>query len=260
MTSLPPTRESFPSIAPAAGEVDANEVRASIVAIDGAEDDAEVIGLMQRAAWAMGADAAVFTAFTHDDAIFTSYRSLHACDPAWPSLYASQRWAGEDPWLDYARRHSAPTLATQVAVHEERQRTIVEAAAVHGFASAVIVPAPSPHGPSQVGVLCVGSNTAGHFEARGFASIRPLLRGLAMELHDWCHRRMRSELSARAHLTDDDLHLLRQEAAGHGSKEIAQALHTRPITIDCRFQRLNNRLGVATRRDAVRLARLYELI
>ena len=136
MSSLPPNREPSPSLAPAAVEVDANEVRASIVAIDGAADDAEVIGLMQRAAWAMGADAAVFTAFTHDDAIFTSYRSLHACDPEWPSLYASHRWAAEDPWLDYARRRSAPTLATDVAVHEERQRTIVDAAAVHGFASA----------------------------------------------------------------------------------------------------------------------------
>lgn len=260
MSSLPPAREPVSAIASAADEVDANEVRASIVAIDGAEGDAEVIGLMQRAAWAMGANAAVFTAFTHDDAIFTSYRSLHACDPKWPSLYASHRWAPEDPWLDYARRHSSPTLATDIAVGAERQRTIVEAAAVHGFASAVIVPAPSPHGPSQVGVLCVGSGTVGHFERRGFTSIRPLLRGMAMELHDWCHRRMRLELMTRAHLTDDDLHLLRHEAAGHGSKEIARALHTRPITIDCRFQRLNNRLGVASRRDAVRLARLYELI
>ena len=81
-----------------------------------------------------------------------------------------------------------------------------------------------------------------------------------MELHDWCHGRMRRELRVRAHLTNDDLLLLQHEADGHGSKEIARALHTLPITIDCRFQRLNNRLGVANRRDAVRLARLYELI
>jgi DNA-binding NarL/FixJ family response regulator len=79
-------------------------------------------------------------------------------------------------------------------------------------------------------------------------------------LTDWFQRRGRDELVRRAHLTDRDLDLLRHELLGHGSKRIASALHAEPKTIDCRFHRLNVRLGVANRRDAVRLCKRYGLL
>ena len=79
----------------------------------------------------------------------------------------------------------------------------------------------------------------------------PVYRALALGLTDWFQRRGRDELVRRAHLTDRDLDLLRHELLGHGSK---------PKTIDCRFHRLNVRLGVANRRDAVRLCKRYGLL
>jgi len=81
-----------------------------------------------------------------------------------------------------------------------------------------------------------------------------------LALPEWFQRRARDELIAEAHLTERDLDLLRHESLGHGSKRIAAALDAEPKTIDCRFHRLNARLGVASRRDAVRLCRRYGLI
>ena len=67
-------------------------------------------------------------------------------------------------------------------------------------------------------------------------------------------------MMARVKITNDDLTLLRHEQQGHSSKSIAAALNTLPRTIDCRFQRLTSRLGMANRRTAVRFAELYGLI
>ena len=81
-----------------------------------------------------------------------------------------------------------------------------------------------------------------------------------MELHHWWYRQIRDELIANLKLTEDDLALLRHEQQGHSSKVVAGALDTLPQTIDCRFQRLSAKLGMANRRAAVRYAELYGLI
>ena len=74
-----------------------------------------------------------------------------------------------------------------------------------------------------------------------------------MELHEWWYRRVRDELAARVKITADELALLRHEQQGHSSKVIASAMNTQPATIDCRFQRLTSRLGMANRRSALAL-------
>ena len=232
----------------------------AISCVDSAADEVAVIALLRQAAAAIGGRGAFFTTVTRDDATFASYRSLLACDPLWAIEYARNGWCANDPWLLYASRHSAPALASEITPTDARQQAVVDAAAAHGFASALIVPAPSSHGPSRVGLLCVGSDKRGYFENPGYRLVKPLARSLAMELHDWWHRWTTHELLDRAHITADDLVLLQHEANGHGSKHIATELRTEAKTIDCRFQRLNARLGVANRRDAMRLSRLYGLI
>jgi DNA-binding NarL/FixJ family response regulator len=90
--------------------------------------------------------------------------------------------------------------------------------------------------------------------------LRVLARALAMELHHWIAQSMREELLQGVRLTDADLQLLRHEAAGHSSKLIGAAMNLEAKTIDCRFQRLNAKLGAPDRRTAVRIARLYGLL
>jgi hypothetical protein len=232
----------------------------AIACIAAAPDTAAVLCLMRRAVNSLGADAGVFTSFVLDDGASVSYRSLLACDPVWGTEYARNLWFLNDPWLRHAACNASSVRASELAPPAPDQMAASEAATRFGFLSAVVVPAPSPAGRSRVGALCLGSATEGYFECDGDQLFRFLAQSLAMELHDWCFRRARDELKARVKITDDDLTLLRYEQQRRSSKAIAIELNTTPRTIDCRFQRLTSRLGMANRRTAVRFAELYGLI
>lgn len=236
------------------------QVCSAVAQLGQARHEAEAIQHLRQATALLGADAAMYTSFVRDDATLASYRSLLACDPRWAAEYARNGWCADDPWVHYALHCSEPIRASELSILNPRQRLVAQAAANYGFRSAVIVPTPSPAGQSRVGVLCMGSAHEGYFEDEAYGQVKTLVRGLAMELQDWWHHRIKRELLARAHISDEDLDLLRHEAQGHSSKVIAQALGTEAKTIDCRFQRLNVKLGVANRRDAVRLGVLYGLI
>ena len=100
----------------------------------------------------------------------------------------------------------------------------------------------------------------GDLDRDGFDDVRPLAQALSMELHAWWLRALRRELIARIRMSREELDLLRHEDSGHGSKAIARALGTQAKTIDCRFQRINAKLGAPNRKAAVRIARLYGLL
>ena len=51
-----------------------------------------------------------------------------------------------------------------------------------------------------------------------------------------------------------------QSRRNEASKLIGAAMNLEAKTIDCRFQRLNAKLGAPDRRTAVRIARLYGLL
>lgn len=228
--------------------------------VETAVDTAAAVCLLKRGAAALGADAAVFTSFVRDDATLASYRYLLACDPVWALQYAQNGWCQDDPWLRYALYNSAPIRSEELPPLNERERWVVEGAAHFGFASTLIVPVPSPAAQSRVAVLCLGSMRQQHFAGDTYAGLKVLARSLAMELGDWMHRQIRTELMAQARITEDDLMLLWHQQQGHNSKVIAALLKTEAKTIDCRFQRLSLKLGAANRRAALRVAEIYGLI
>lgn len=221
------------------------------------DDEAAAIRTMRRAAGAVGAEASLVTLKTRHDADHTSYRSVCACDCRAAREWCDANLIGSHPWLLYACSQTQAARSCEIDVLRQDPPG---AMARYGFRSALVVPAHSAHGPSQVTVLCVGSAVDGYFNDDSVARLFPPLRAFAMELHDWLVAKVRSQLVAQARLTQLDMALLRFEAQGHGSKEIARALGTSPITIDCRFQRLNARIGVANRRDAVRLVKLFGVL
>lgn len=225
-----------------------------------AGDEAAAIAAIQDAVSALGGNGAIYSHAIRHDASLTLVRTLVVGDAAWTHLYSTSEWCEEDPWLEHAARSSTPALACEIQHSNDRQREIVDMLMRHDFASALVVPAPSNFGRSSIGMLCIGATHHAHFEGSAFSMMRPIARGLAMEVSDWCLRRMRAELIERAQISSEDLSLLRHEVLGHSSKLIAVNLHSTKSTIDSRFQRLSHRLGVATRRDAVRLGRLYYLL
>ncbi|MCB4365452.1 autoinducer binding domain-containing protein [Hydrogenophaga taeniospiralis] len=225
-----------------------------------ARSTGEVIALLHEIVIALGAEAGVFLSCLRDDATRSSMRSLWACDPAWAADYASHRWFECDPWLRRASEDAEPFRSSDLKIKTSEDQAFIESAAARGFASALIAPAPSLVGQSRVGVLYLGSQTVAILEGARFSHVRVLARALAMELHHWVMKAMREELLQGSNLTEADLNLLSHEAAGHSSKVIGSALNLEAKTIDCRFQRLNAKLGVPDRRTAVRIARLYGLL
>ena len=73
-------------------------------------------------------------------------------------------------------------------------------------------------------------------------------------------RWIKAELMRTAHITEEDLVLLRLQQQGLSSKVIAATLGSGAPAIDCRIQRLSVRLGAQNRRSATRLAEIYGLI
>lgn len=241
----------------------ADQALHAIVQIEQAANEAEAIVLLQRATRCLGADAAVFTTVIQEDARQATHYSLVACDPVWSSLYAAHGWSEDDPWLHYAMQCGVPKRASELQPATPRQQEIVQAAARAGFQSALIVPAPRVSPPphlAHLGVLYIGSQQPGYFDSGQLFAFQSMAQILAMTVHEWQLHRVRSEWCRRVRLTEQELLLLRYEAAGLSSKAIAAALHSDARTIDCRFQRLNYKLNSAHRRDAARKAKLYGLI
>lgn len=227
-----------------------------IQTLEAAEDVVQVFG---ETAQLLGASSATFLSFVRDDALLASYRSVHVGHPAWPAEYARGEWFTEDPWLAYSLRESEPVLSRDIQAALAKQQQFIAQASRLGYATALIVPAPSPQGQARVGVLCLGSTDPAAFDAVLPARLL-LARSLAMEMHAWMRHSVREELVRRARLTDTDIELLRHELAGRGSKAIGALTGLEAKTIDCRFQRVCGRLGVPNRRAAVRIALLYGLL
>lgn len=226
-------------------------VRSLVVA-----DEASAIAALELAARAGGADAALFVwVIPNDEDCW--YRSIAALDPDWSASALRHLHSGPCTWLAHAARSSEPLLVCPTL--DDREEAIGEDGADSDPPRAIwLIPAPPPRGSDVLGILMLAGKDEQQLDAT--SRLMPVYRALALGLTDWFQRQGRNELVQRAHLTDRDLDLLRYEFLGHGSKRIASALNAEPKTIDCRFHRLNVRLGVANRRDAVRLCQRYGLL
>lgn len=225
--------------------------------IPSARDLTELITVLRSCLSLIGATSAWFTSRLQNVDSPPSYTSIFSCDPVWACQYAEQRWFEHDPWLRYAACRAEPTLADQIEPQSPEEIQLIRTMSTTGFASAIVAPAPTSHGSALLGVLVVGSPTPGQFAKSAWTSSRALSRLAAMELHDWIVKATANAVMERARLREDEIDLLRHEAMGHGSKFIASLLQTEASTIDCRFQRINGKLGTSSRRSAARLASLY---
>jgi DNA-binding CsgD family transcriptional regulator len=222
--------------------------------IAGTPEQSKVLGLLRDAVTALGVENAVYVSYVRDSVDIAACRFMLACDPAWCQQYLDTGCLVHDPWLAYAAHHSEPIRTSSLKVTQPEQRRATELMAASGFASAVLVPAHSGPGHSRISLLCLGSSVPGYFDGEGFGRLKIGARALASELHDWWLGRIRRELIARAHITPNDLVLLRHERLGHSSKRIADELQVSPSSINSRFQRMNTKLGVANRKLAAQLA------
>lgn len=219
-------------------------------------DEASAISTLELASRVGGADAALFVWVVpgHNEHLW--FRSLSALDHRWCATMLRRLHEGPGNWLAHAARSSEPVLVREpTASSADGSTAVTDGPDVR---AAWLVPAPSPQSSDALGLLILASTDETRLDVT--RAVLPAYRALALTLAEWFQRRGREELVQRAHLTDRDLELLRHEQMGHGSKRIATALQAEAKTIDCRFHRLNVRLGVANRRDAVRLCQRYGLL
>lgn len=207
----------------------------------------------------LGAGSGVFLSAIKDDASRSSIRSLLACDPLWAVEYSRVDWHDGDPWLRHALENQTPIRGTEMSVRPSEEAFVHRSSSL-GFASSIIVPAPTSFGAARFGVLILGSSNPSYFDNEGHALIQIVARALAMELHEWLLQAVRDDLLDRSRLTPAEIDLLRHEAAGHTSKMIAAAASVKAQTVDGWFQRVNTKLNAPDRRTAMRVARLYGLI
>jgi DNA-binding CsgD family transcriptional regulator len=243
-------------------ETDPSPQAAALVLFDLAQslmtaDEANAIAALELAARAGGADAALFVSAI-PDGDHGWYRSMAALNADWGHGTLRRLHSGTCTWLAHVARSSEPLLVNLAADDGDATGGGGVAPEEHDQRAIWLIPAPSPRASDVLGLLLLAGRSAPQLEpTRG---LMPAYRALALGFADWFQRRGRDELVRGAHLTERDLDLLRHESMGHGSKRIGAALNTEPKTIDCRFHRLNVRLGVANRREAVRLCQRYGLL
>jgi DNA-binding CsgD family transcriptional regulator len=225
-----------------------------------AADAGEVAALLAEAGALLGADAAAFASFVKDDEAYESYRFILACDATWCLEYESGACYMHDPWLQYVRHHAEPVLAENIRARTDQERAVVDLERRYGFASAVIVPAQAPHGLTRLAALCLGSEMPGYFNDDGLPAVTFAAAALALRLHEWQIGQLRQELLEHTRLSDEDIVLLQFQRQGHGSKQIARATNSSPMSVDSRWQRLNAKLGVSSRVAAANLAAEYGLL
>jgi DNA-binding CsgD family transcriptional regulator len=232
----------------------ADRVSCAAERIAGALDAAAAQRLLIDGIAVLGAQNAFFASFVRGGTDVAACRFMLACEPdgCRPNLERDNLL--QDPWLAYAAHHAAPVVASMLSAADRGGHELIAPGHRHRFASTLLVPTHSGPGHSRIGLLALGSPQAGFFEGEGLPRFRIGARAMATELHDWWQARLRRELIARSRITPAELELLRHEHCGHSSKLIARELDVSPCAIDSRFQRINARLGVPTRRAAVRLA------
>lgn len=234
-------------------------VSEAVLQIQAAPDLPAVLALLHEAVARVGADVAAFLSFVEDDTS-KAFRFLLDCDPRWSVEYEQHAWYDDDPWFGYARLHAEPVRGREIPIQEGLQRTIVQLAERFGFRSTVVLPAPAGGGLTRLGMLSLGSRTAGYFDGDGFGAVSVAAAPLAMSLQDWCIRDAREELLRTSRLSKMDLLLLRYEREGLGTKQIAATIGGSQASINSRFQRLNAKIGRPNRKTAARRAAEYGLI
>lgn len=185
---------------------------------------------------------------------------LLACDPLWGFEYVASDSSSKDPWLRYAAGHSAPVRAADITCLSDQERAVVASAAKYGFGDAVLVPAPSPQGRSRFALLVIGSRDSemrSRFDVPGY---RAAARDVAMALHERWADKLRREFIRSSDLSRLDLRVLELELTGCGTKEIARELRSTNASVNSRFQRLNQKLRVTSRRAAALRAMEFGLI
>ena len=187
------------------------------------------------------------------------YRYLVGCAPQWCYVYNQNKWYAIDPFIDYALHNTSPVLASDIPLSSSGQGRLLAAAAEHGFRSGVVVPA---HSVSSiwVGVLYLGTDEGPEHAQRSFSQHRNLMRAFALELLEWWDGKLRVDGLEDLELDELDIDLLYKAQEQATAEEAARELGITLSRVNSRYERLNRKLEVTSKRSAVEEALALGLI
>lgn len=189
-----------------------------------------------------------------------TYRFLVGCHPEWIQIYQRRHWYANDPYFQYARCYAAPIAGTEVELSSAGQREMVATAQRYGLRSNLIVPAHA-RTTALVGVLQVasdiGADAGGEVALMKFQALFRAISGALLEVRiaTWRHlSETKFDLNAR------ELEVLKLIDASSPAYEVANALGLSVASIYSMYSKINEKMKVNRITEAVRLAKLHELI
>jgi DNA-binding CsgD family transcriptional regulator len=239
----------------------ARRILVAMAKVPMADEEASILDALHQARKAFDVEFAIFVSFIRDELRRESYKVLVSAEnKQWAFMYRDDASSENDPWLLYAKASAEPATDLCIPCQTDAQRQVRQRSLEEGIASAYIVPAPSCAGGSRTGMLVLGSRHKGYFECQERYRIQALAQGLAMALHNWWVRAMRTRIVGGLRITEDELELLRLERESLTSRQIAERLGVSKAAVDNRFQRLNEKMGQQQRARSARIAENYGLI
>lgn len=221
----------------------------SISWIRGYETEAEVLDASRQIIVYFGFQTFVFGALSRSGDR-EHHRYLVGCDPVWCFLYNENKWYAIDPCIEYALKNTSPALGSRIPVTTAGQERLLAAAAEHGFRSGMVVPAHSP-ASARVGVLYLGTNEEEECVRQSYGRHRNLMRAFALELLEWWDAWLRITTVAELDLDAIDLELLQKAREHATSEEAARELGITLSRVNARYSRLNTKLAVSSKREAL---------
>jgi len=219
-------------------------------AIQGCRNEVDLVRSLRRLVRFFGMEAFVFLGRDRDSAQREHFRYLIGCPATWCQLYVERKWFMIDPYLHYAMRNSAPILRSTVIPESRGQAEMLSAAAVNGFKSGIALPTHNGSA-SRLGLLVLGSSRPSTETDAQTIAARNHLRAIAMETFEWWDARLYTELVGSGRLDKVDLIVLEMERDGRTAEDIADALGLTESSVHNRFRKINAKLGVHRKRDAV---------
>lgn len=230
-----------------------DEIDEATYRIQACGDEFEVTGLVHELLHHFGAESFVFISLSRDCQSRESFRFLVGCAPKWCQIYNAKKWFAIDPFIRYALHNSSPILGSTIKSESPGQTELLDTAAENGFRSGMVIPTHAGN-QSRIGLLYVGCSTPPEQAEPILTRNRNRLRAIAMELFEWTETKLNADSIAHYEFDSIDIELLKLECKGFTAEDAANTLHYSVAVVNHRFLRINEKLEVRHKKDAVKRA------
>lgn len=183
------------------------------------------------------------------------------CSPEFCDIYNRRMWMMNDPFVEYARSHTAPIVGSKIKILTAGQAELLRTGADYGFRSGLVVPThTSMEASKRMGMLYIGSELPPEIGEPLLLRKRVQFGALGMELLLWWSDRLRTQAMRKFSLLDDDIELLRLAKKGKVAWEIAALYDMKLAAVYKRLNNIKEKFDVDKIEHAVREAEAHGII